>query len=294
VSEYEYEYRRPGPLDVLPVLVRGAAGLWLRSATWGVQTSARAGGRLVRAAASQESAAELWRDAGAQLRGCARELLGVSELDHRIAQLMPPVDAPHGDEVDDVDDADDADPSSPSASPPTLREAGSELLRRSAEVDTEDGTPDDEFHPAFGRILGELHPDEARILRLLLLSGAQASVDVRTSALMGLSSQVVAPGLTMIGARAGCRHVARVPAYLNNVQRLGLIWFSQESLEDPMSYQVLEAQPEVMTAIKHAGRAKTVRRSIHLTPFGKDFCEACLPLESAGTELVLSTRRDQL
>jgi hypothetical protein len=29
-----------------------------------------------------------------------------------------------------------------------------------------------------------------------------------------------------------------------------------------------------------AGRApKTVRRSIHLTPFGTDFCETCLPVE---------------
>jgi hypothetical protein len=29
------------------------------------------------------------------------------------------------------------------------------------------------------------------------------------------------------------------------------------------------------------GRSKTVRRSIQLTPFGDDFCEACLPLHTA-------------
>ena len=30
-----------------------------------------------------------------------------------------------------------------------------------------------------------------------------------------------------------------------------------------------------------AGRtSRTVRRSIHLTPFGSDFCEACLPLHA--------------
>ncbi len=290
----EYDYRRPGPLDALPGLMLGAAGLWLRSAKWSVQTSVRAGGRLARAAASPESATELWHDAGVQLRGCARELLGVSELDQRVAQLMPPGEVPA---LDDVDTSDQS-PSSPSApSPPTLREAGAELLRRSAaiaNIETEDGEPDDDSHPAFGRILGELHPDEARILRLLLVKGAQASVDVRTSGLMGLSSQVVAPGLTMIGARAGCRHVERVPAYLNNVQRLGLIWFSQESLEDPMSYQVLEAQPDVMTAIRRAGRAKTVRRSIHLTPFGRDFCDACLPPDSAETGVALMRRPDQV
>jgi hypothetical protein len=85
----------------------------------------------------------------------------------------------------------------------------------------------------------------------------------------------------MIGAQAGCRHRDRVPAYLNNLERLGLIWFSREPLEEPGAYQVLEAQPEVMEAIHSAPRAKTLQRSIHLTPFGKDFCQICLPLDPA-------------
>jgi hypothetical protein len=36
-----------------------------------------------------------------------------------------------------------------------------------------------------------------------------------------------------------------------------------------------------------SGRSKTIRRSIHLTPFGKDFCAVCLPHEveeAAGVE----------
>ena len=48
----------------------------------------------------------------------------------------------------------------------------------------------------------------------------------------------------MIGAEAGCRHLDDVPAYLNNLFRLGLIWFSREPLADPLRYQVLEAQPD--------------------------------------------------
>jgi hypothetical protein len=85
----------------------------------------------------------------------------------------------------------------------------------------------------------------------------------------------------MIGAEAGCRHVDRVPAYLNNLFRLGLIWFSREPLEDPVVYQVIEAQPDAQEAMRRAGRASTLRRSIHLTPFGTDFCETCLPLSTA-------------
>ena len=93
-----------------------------------------------------------------------------------------------------------------------------------------------------------------------------------------LASELVAPGLTMIGADAGCRDLDRVHAYLNNLNRLGLIWFSRESLRDPLRYQVLEAQPEVIAPLREGGRlSRTVRRSIDLTPFGVDFCEVCLP-----------------
>jgi len=41
---------------------------------------------------------------------------------------------------------------------------------------------------------------------------------------------------------------------------------------------VLEAQPDAMDAIRRAGRARTVHRSVRLTDFGRDFCEVCLPL----------------
>ena len=100
---------------------------------------------------------------------------------------------------------------------------------------------------------------------------------MRGSKPLNLGSQMVAPGLSMIGTEAGCRYLDRVPAYLNNLYRLGLIWFSREPLEDPRDYQVLEAQPEVIEALDAAGRGKTVRRSIHLTPFGEDFCRHVPP-----------------
>jgi hypothetical protein len=96
-----------------------------------------------------------------------------------------------------------------------------------------------------------------------------------------LKSRLIAPGLSMIGARAGCRYVERVPSYLNNLFRLGLIWFSRETLRDHQRYQVLEAQPDVLDAIHSVSQAKVVRRSIHLTPFGEDFCRVCLTPETA-------------
>jgi hypothetical protein len=159
-----------------------------------------------------------------------------------------------------------------------LRAQGEELLRRSADVDDDEDT-----HPAYERILGELAPDEARILRLFMVEGPQPAVDVRAG--LPLASELVAPGRNMIGADAGCRYPERVPAYLNNLSRLGLIWFSREPIRDRLRYQVVEAQPDVLAALRKGGRtARTVRRSILLTPFGHDFCDMVLPLDTAEFE----------
>ncbi len=163
----------------------------------------------------------------------------------------------------------------------SLHEAGQQLLRRSRDVWNED-----QGHPAYARIITELAPDEGRILMLLIRKGPQATVDVRTGGLVGtVSSSLVKANLSMIGALAGCRYLDRVPSYLHNLERLGLIWFSKETLRDPLEYQVLEAQPDVLEQMRSVRRAKLVRRSIHLTPFGEDFCRDGLGLHLSTDEL---------
>ncbi|MGI8556962.1 MAG: DUF4393 domain-containing protein [Solirubrobacteraceae bacterium] len=246
-------------IAAVPGLVRLAAGSWLRTASWSVGAYARAGERLARAAVSPEAAGDLVQD----VRDVARSWLGIDQ-------------ATEGEERKANERG--AQQASGSSS---LRERGAELLRLSADVRYEE-----DVHPAYSRILGELAPDEARILRFLASEGPQPSVDVRSSKTLNVSSQLVAPGLSMIAAGAGARYLERVPAYLNNLYRLGLVWFSREPLPDPLDYQVLEAQPDVLGALRSgAGRGRTVRRSIHLTPFGEDFCHQCLPvsLRSAGS-----------
>jgi hypothetical protein len=240
-------------LRATPTLLRMAAGVYVRTAQWSIATSVRVSTRMVRAAASGESPNELLQEAGTEVRDYARHFLGMANgSDPMAAEKAPP--KPY--EV-------------------TLRERGAELLARSADVDYEEPA-----HPAFERILSELAPDEARILRLLYTYGAQPSVDVRESRPLGIAAQLIEGGLTMVGTEAGVRWLDRVPSYLNNLYRLGLIWFSREPLEDPLRYQVLEAQPDVLSAMGGT-RSKTVRRSIRLTPFGADFCDACLPMNTA-------------
>jgi hypothetical protein len=244
-------------LRAAPALARAAAGLWWQGARWGMAQSVHAGGRLARAAADPARSAHVLDDVGRELRRYTRDLLGVTELAERVAQLTPPDDPePENGELSERE---------------ALRMRGAQLLRQAARIDS-----DDRAHPAYARILTELAPDEGRILRLLATSGSQPAVDVRTANLIGMGSELVTGGMNMIGAQAGCQHQARVPAYLNNLERLGLIWFSREPVGDPVAYQVLEAQPEVLDAMRSVSRAKTVQRSIHLTPFGEDFCAVCL------------------
>jgi hypothetical protein len=268
MTNEQYDEHDPG----LPGLARVAAYAALHTTEWGVRTSAKAWRRVGRAVTDPDEAAALAHDAG-------RALDVVGELARSVTTGVPVAEAllaaaerVNGRVDGRVNGTADGRPAPTKREGPSLRELGQDLLSRSRDV-----WNTDEGHPAYERILTELAPDEARILMLLLTGGPQPSVDVRTGGPIGMvNSQLIAPGLTMIGARAGCRHLDHVPAYLNNLFRLGLVWFSRESLRDPLEYQVVEAQPDVLAALHSVKFAKVVRRSIHLTPFGEDFCRACL------------------
>lgn len=235
-----------------PGLARIAVNIGLQSAVDAANASVDGASRMIQAAQRGESTAQVLQEGQDELRTYLRGWLGVADGTTR-GGVGPDRNA--------------------DSSTAALRRRGEELLRESADV-----TLDIDSHPAYMRILDALAPDEGRLLRFLALNGAQPSVDVRSG--LPLASQLVAQGLTMIAEEAGCRHRERVYAYLNNLHRLGLVWFSREPLRDTRHYQVLEAQTEVADALERGGRsARTVRRSIVLTPFGEDFCAVCLPLE---------------
>jgi abortive infection alpha-like protein len=254
-------------------LARIAASTWWRTSGWALRSSLKASARLAQAAVSPSSAAELADDVRRAARSVVRDLVDVADVDmaRRVVDAVPSFGPEHEGGVDG-----DPNRNGHRSMTPSLRAEGEELLRKSRDVHYVE-----EAHPAYERILSELAPDEGRILRLLLFDGPQPAVDIRTGGPVGMvRSRLVAPGLSMIGARAGCRYVERVPAYLNNLFRLGLVWFSRETLNDPLRYQVLEAQPDVLAGINSVRQAKVVRRSIHLTPFGEDFCRVCLTPET--------------
>ena len=255
--------------DELPGLARIVAGTTARGLAWTAGSYVRSGRLLTRALTDRRAADELLHEVADDLAVATRT---VSEVARAIAEGVPVSRALlDGGAALAAVITDPVDVVVPERER-TLRERGEDLLERSRDV-----WSDEEPHPAYVRIIDDLAPDEARILVHMLRSGPQPAVDVRNGGPIGMvSSSLVASGLTMIGARAGVRYGDEVPAYLNNLFRLGLVWFSSEQVEDPMDYQVLEAQPDVLSAMHSVRFPRLVRRSIHLTPFGINFCETCL------------------
>ena len=257
--------------EALPGMARITARAWTRSAAWTFSAGLRSTKLLARALTDPTTAGQLVQEVARDVAEASRT---VSDVARDVAAGVP-IPKALLDATVSLSSVvlPDITPRESESAEQTLRERGEALLQRSRDV----WSDDEDTHPAYARILDDLAPDEARILLLLLRGGPQPSVDVRTGGPVGMvSSALVAPGMSMIGARSGCRHLDEVPAYLNNLFRLGLIWFSREQIEDPMEYQVVEAQPDVLAAMHSVRFPKVVRRSIHLTPFGAGFCKACL------------------
>lgn len=240
-------------MEDLDSVARLAASAWWHTTQWAVRSYAKAGIGLLRVAARPDTAPEFASSLREAFRDAAQNLSGEAGED----------EAERAKREDTEEWAE-------------LRDQAAQVLRQSRDVNYEETA-----HPAYERMLQELAPDEARILRMMMIEGPQPSIDVRTGGPLALlNSELIAQGFTMIGPRAGCKYPERVPQYLNNLNRMGLIWFSRETLHDPARYQVLEAQPEMLKAVKSVRMAKIVRRSIHLTPFGEDFCRICLAIDT--------------
>src|SRR3954451_18176736 len=130
-----------GLREDLPGIARIYAWSWLNTAEWTLETGAGSSVRLARAALGRESASELFDETAADLRAYARRMLEILDREGRagaVSELLP-------------DDAPAASGDQDTAA--SLRAQGEELLRRSADVDYDEDT-----HPAYERILGQLAP----------------------------------------------------------------------------------------------------------------------------------------
>lgn len=241
-----------GPVRTTTGVVWVALSAVTEAASWGLGTAVGVTATVVRGSMAGQPPRQVLSQAGEQVRDSVRRALGV----------------------------DSAASGAAATAAPSLRDRGAELLRRSADVHSADTD-----HPAFTRILSELAPDEARILRFLYLDGPQPALDIRTGRPLSSGTQRIEVGMSLIGETAALRFADRAITYLTNLRRLGLITVDGDQLDNPTRYQLLESQPEVRRLLKRGFGTKVAYRSIALTSFGTDFTTACLPVPPLGHAL---------
>ncbi|MGW2659409.1 Abi-alpha family protein [Nocardia tengchongensis] len=242
-----------GPVRAATGVVRVAMSAAVEASFWSLHTALGVTSVVLRGSMAGQPPREILSDAGAQVRHSVRQALGV------------PV-------------PENLDPTADSGHTALLRARGAELLRRSADFHAEDDT---HHHTAYARILSELAPDEARVVRHLYLDGPQPAVEVKT----GRSSYRGV--FNLLGEDAALRYPNRIDEYLANLDRLGLIDVTREALGNPNRYQLLEAMPDVRRLLKRASfGTKVLYRTIELTSFGAGFVRTCLPVPSLDPQIL--------
>ncbi len=161
--------------------------------------------------------------------------------------------------------------------PAPLRTAMTELLSRATE-----STAGKSREYLFGTIVSQLVPDEARVLAALAEGKRFAAVDVVAKHVARPATRTVLANASLLGSAAGISPARSVATYLTRLQGLGLVEFGAPADELAEEYDQLTVDGAVQEAralIDHSklGSAKLIRKSVALSPLGRDFWAACAP-----------------
>jgi hypothetical protein len=123
-------------------------------------------------------------------------------------------------------------------------------------------------------------PDEALILCLLSRHGDQPLLDVKAYSRLSLGEILVAENFSAIGQTVGARFPKRVPAYIDNLCRLGLTRIYGANPHDRDLYEMLERDTDLQalrqkTAKELQMKIRLERKRIALTSLGTWFCQVC-------------------
>jgi hypothetical protein len=148
----------------------------------------------------------------------------------------------------------------------------------------------DAVHPSFIDVLGQLGGDEIRVLGSMEAGASYPVVSLSSRLRHGGASRVELRHFSVLGARAGCTHPDRTPAYLDNLARLGLVELRPTRVTDDVRmFQELEEHPTVTSArtriegmapVQIGPLSETIvadftYKSLSLTAFGRTFRAAC-------------------
>ncbi|MEQ1439386.1 Abi-alpha family protein [Fontimonas sp. SYSU GA230001] len=145
------------------------------------------------------------------------------------------------------------------------------------------------YEALFHQFIGELVPDEARILGALSDGSTYALIHI-SERFMGRTGRRIAENFSNVGKPAGVKLLELVPAYVGHLLSLGLVEFGAEDKAQEMKYQILESDVAVRQAITTAtGSAETPvrfrRQTLRISELGKRFWTACQP-DAVGGEVI--------
>ncbi|MFJ3447417.1 DUF4393 domain-containing protein [Pseudomonas sichuanensis] len=142
-------------------------------------------------------------------------------------------------------------------------------------------------HPAFVEIIKQLTPDEAKVVTLFRGVRAFPLLNVRESHKddpeQKKGGRDVLSHFSLLGEEAGVEFVSMVPAYLDNLCRLGLIEYLPAGIvyTAANSYEPLETHATVL-AVKQSIEVNPVmecemhRTGFRITELGKQFAKICV------------------
>jgi Abortive infection alpha len=161
-----------------------------------------------------------------------------------------------------------------------LRSAMSELLERSVEA-----TRTDSREYLYGTIISQLVPDEARILSALADGTHFAAIDVELKQRRG-KNRVLLKNASAVGRQAGLVAPDNTPTYLTRLHGFGLVEFGPEDESLAVQYDILATDSTVQDARnkvepRRRGAVRLLRKTLHLSGFGKQFWTAADPSRPA-------------
>jgi hypothetical protein len=160
----------------------------------------------------------------------------------------------------------------PEVAAPTVEETMSALLSRSVS-----DTPSESREKLHEVLVGELVPDEARILSALSDGSSYPLVDIARAG-VGTYQKLVLENASTVGRAAGVALPDRVHLYVSHLLRLGLVETGPEdhSLKD--EYDILLTEPSLRAMIAEMGRgprgARIIRRTLRISDLGRELWEA--------------------
>lgn len=126
-------------------------------------------------------------------------------------------------------------------------------------------------------MLRQLTPDEARIIAALADGSPFPAVDIAERAAFGGTGRIALRNASTVGKQAGVSLLDHVPSYVSRLIGLGLIERDEEVPAMETQYEILLTDSTVRAAEESLRRPKAIRHTVHISPLGVQFWQACDP-----------------